>query len=1333
VNGLVAVALFSVIGAPTAIGPSPGASAATQPEDRGGGLAATWTPISQAANEITMAINDDGDQLRVVDIAQPSARIYSKQLSGPDVVFDHERANRFHSEFVTGGGFTVDRLAVSYELTGQCCEVVLGVWNAVTGGEPTVIRSPNGGAGIVRMFDMNAGGSIVGLLDGQATEWSRDGVATPLAGADEVYRIADNGSKLVRLPGEPDRLGIMRGTTITPIPSPSFRAEIEGTPDLDESGDVVYHARDLDDLSRPARPVYWHGGQLVPFPAGHLFVAFTKVGLLTFGTTSQQYGLTLWPDGDVDPVSLEVLLGLNQAAEYLWYSAAPTTGGVPIDMNDRCQFLASRYDRATLTERPGIVTLAPCGGSQALVVNSTADRTDDDLEDDACDTGRAVEGVPECTLRAAIQTANQRGGSATVTFAIPGEGTPRISPRSALPVLEVPVDLDGTSQAGGWVELSGGRRQLTGLELRGGTSRVRGLVVNGFGRVGLVLADGGGNTVSGNRIGTDVAGRRAVPNGAGVVIRNSSDNVIGGVGRNDGNVISGNQARRNASANGGVVVAGGSSRRNRIEGNVIGLGTDGDFLENSAGVVVGGRDNVVGVSADGPARARNRIAAGVGVLVLGSGNRIAGNSIGLNRAGRRVSGDGLLGVWIVGGDQNLVTGNTIAGHLFDVDVLSVDGQRRDPATENRVLGNVIGLVASGASVPAGGGCTRGSFGVRVDGAPGTEVARNRIAGHAWDVVVTGVRQLGLDVDEEADRCRLAYGTPDAPFAGTDVLGKDVVIEDNTVGLLVGGRPPSGFEPRAGVTVYGRAERVRITRNTVSGHATDIRLDNGKAIQVDGNIVVARQRDRGPEVGIDVFRASAVTIDGNTVGGHQLVEVALRGGSDHVVIANQLGSIGNTPGPSLVGLLVRDTNDVRIGGRQPGLRNVISGNGKAILIEGQARVTSIIGNRIGTNAAGTAVVGNLVGIDVAREAVGVFLTGNLISGNAVAGAIVAADARLEANRIGPSVGTRLLGNGDGVRVTGGRAFLGENTVAGNDRGIVVSSREPVTITGGPIYANRDRRGIRYEGSTLPVIRTIRGMRTAAGAPRAGVHLGVRVPGTGPQTVEFYGNPNCADPEGRIPIGRHEGTGGESLVVFVPQEQFAALGEIGAVTATLTTPDARTSPFSTCEPVERHRDGDGDGASDLFETFGANNGDADNDGTRDALQNRVATLYTDRGFVSIAVRRGQSVEGAGVAAHPLLPGARYGAISFSVAGVDPGERVTINVLTHRAPGDDERYGLVVPGEGGAPVLVLLAEPVGARDGATRTGDGWQLRITDGGPNDADGTADGRITLLGGPTGG
>ena len=163
----------------------------------------------------------------------------------------------------------------------------------------------------------------------------------------------------------------------------------------------------------------------------------------------------------------------------------------------------------------------------------------------------------------------------------------------------------------------------------GGTEAGSGNVISGNLLFGVVLEGAGttGNQVEGNLIGTDKDGAGVLYNITGVMIGSgASANVIGGTAPEARNVISGNKLF-------GVLITDTGTTGNLIEGNSIGTAKDGaSALGNtSAGVRIDADDNVVGGTASG---AGNTIAnnAGAGVVVLGSGDAIQGNSIYSNAA-----------------------------------------------------------------------------------------------------------------------------------------------------------------------------------------------------------------------------------------------------------------------------------------------------------------------------------------------------------------------------------------------------------------------------------------------------------------------------------------------------------------------------------------------------------------------------------------------------------------------------------------------------------------------------------------------------------------------------
>jgi hypothetical protein len=343
------------------------------------------------------------------------------------------------------------------------------------------------------------------------------------------------------------------------------------------------------------------------------------------------------------------------------------------------------------------------------------------------------------SLRQAILDANGSPGS-TIAFNIPGSGVHTISSVSALPSLSVTTTLDGYTQPGAspnsngpglpdnavlLIELDGTNAgSSTGLVVTGGSSTIRGLVVNRFGSYGIELQSAG-NTIEGDFIGTDPSGTaaRANGNGGGIAVTTGNANTIGGttpdarnlvsgnigVGVNlqtDGNTVSGNFIGTDVTgsvalgnSDRGVLVFGGSSdtvggatpdARNVIsgngdrgvqfisgsdhllQGNYIGTdvtdsfaipnGDEGVELDGTAGVLVGGATLVPGT---GPGNViSGNIGVGVSVFADPTGNQIEGNIIGADGTGTNPLGNSLDGVLLRGG-PNAVGGTAPgAGNLI---------------------------------------------------------------------------------------------------------------------------------------------------------------------------------------------------------------------------------------------------------------------------------------------------------------------------------------------------------------------------------------------------------------------------------------------------------------------------------------------------------------------------------------------------------------------------------------------------------------------------------------------------------------------------------------------
>ena len=244
------------------------------------------------------------------------------------------------------------------------------------------------------------------------------------------------------------------------------------------------------------------------------------------------------------------------------------------------------------------------------------------------------------SLRQAILDANANPGPDDITFNISGAGVHTLTPLTPLPAVTGTVNIDGYTQPGAsansilvgndavlLIELDGSAAgtPANGLELRGNTSTVRGLVINRFGGHGVLLAASAEHTVQGCYLGTNAAGTAALGNaGHGVAVLDSGSNTIGGTTPGDSNLISGNGGD-------GVHIeesAGGDADLTAVQGNRIGVGSNESALPNAGnGVYVFGDSNAVGGETGG---AGNEIASngGDGVEVAsGVSNAVRGNSI----------------------------------------------------------------------------------------------------------------------------------------------------------------------------------------------------------------------------------------------------------------------------------------------------------------------------------------------------------------------------------------------------------------------------------------------------------------------------------------------------------------------------------------------------------------------------------------------------------------------------------------------------------------------------------------------------------------------------------
>lgn len=212
----------------------------------------------------------------------------------------------------------------------------------------------------------------------------------------------------------------------------------------------------------------------------------------------------------------------------------------------------------------------------------------------------------------------------------------------------------------------------------------------------------------------------------------------------------------------------------------------------------------------------------------------------------------------------------------------------------------------------------------------------------------------------------------------------------------------------------------------AGSDTVAVLDNYLGIGLDGTTVVANGNE-----GLRFDDATNGTVTGNLMSGNGRHGLEFSGGSNFTATGNKIGvdpsgtvDTGNTQ----VGIRVGNSaSNVTIGDGTAAGRNIISGNGSEGIYAVNASSITILGNHIGTNAAGSGALAN--------DLSGIFINGsstvsvgdgtangrNVISGNAgravqVQGTV--SDITINGNYIGTdTTGNNAIASGDGTLANG----------------------------------------------------------------------------------------------------------------------------------------------------------------------------------------------------------------------------------------------------------------------------------------------------------------------------
>ncbi|HYI22452.1 MAG TPA: right-handed parallel beta-helix repeat-containing protein [Candidatus Limnocylindrales bacterium] len=399
----------------------------------------------------------------------------------------------------------------------------------------------------------------------------------------------------------------------------------------------------------------------------------------------------------------------------------------------------------------------PVAAETTFTVNRIGDASDLNLANSACDT--STNSGKQCTLRAAIEEANDTPGADTINFNITSTSKV-IAPGSPLPPITDQLTIDGYTQTGASpntqavgnnavlkIVLDGvnAGEEAIGLDLAGYRVTVKGLVIQRFEGTGVALS-GTKSDVVGNRIGTNAAGTLARGNGVGLLVT-GDQNTIGGTAPAARNLFSGNSRH-------GIRISGADAVGNEVLGNYVGTTATGNAALGNGewGMTVGGGASLNRVGGT-TAGSRNLFSANGndGIALLGGdSNEVSGNLIGTKADGSGDLGNTDNGIMVAGSSDNLIGGTRSAA----ANVVSGNGGTGidlygTASFDNVARGNVVrandgdGISVSSRRAVVAGNVIFGNAlaGIEVFAFSSASANRNRISGNQ----IFGNGKLGIDL------------------------------------------------------------------------------------------------------------------------------------------------------------------------------------------------------------------------------------------------------------------------------------------------------------------------------------------------------------------------------------------------------------------------------------------------------------------------------------------------------------------------------------------------------------------------------------------------------------
>ena len=507
-----------------------------------------------------------------------------------------------------------------------------------------------------------------------------------------------------------------------------------------------------------------------------------------------------------------------------------------------------------------ISLVSPALGNTEFLVNSISDNGNANPGDGNCNTGQWTGIIAECTLRAAIEEANQTGGTVDINFSSSIETNSwdfsDIVIGSGLPAITSPVNIDGRThpdfddsteypQPRVRIRWDGGSAQWSAIRLNSGASgsSIRGLSIVDFTASGIRVAGGGGYTIADN-----IIGGLWLPN-----LVSAPGNARHGIDFNGGSTSQASTAVFNniifANEQHGILMRNGISDAVIVD-NVIGLGpvvgTDSDFQpewgnggdgiriaadagpNNSIVNLFASRGNVLSnnggrglsVLADNQIVYGNKIGVangdevadgfthadygngGVALVIESSNNQIGGveeslwNVIGNSAFGIRIGSDSPA----IAADNNSVTGNYVGVTPLGDAVAMIDGIRIENGSDNTISRAVV---------------SNNYVGIRIENlANDTLVTRSRIVDNSFGISVLSPTELGASNSNSGN---LIGNSSTGIFVGD---GAGVVrMSYNWIGVDTNTTP---MPNEIGIWAYGSNTLLvgHLSRTNIIGHSSD---------------------------------------------------------------------------------------------------------------------------------------------------------------------------------------------------------------------------------------------------------------------------------------------------------------------------------------------------------------------------------------------------------------------------------------------------------------------------------------------------------------------------------